>query len=92
MKRSQKLKVEIAGMVFVIKYADIPYKIKHIADALEYREFNMFASGYIKDGVEQVFVKVDYFLKDGERRPKPKLDEKMIFGYDSAELLAKQYK
>ena len=91
MKKSQKLRVEIAGMWFIVKYADIPENIREIADSLEYQDFGLYAIGVVKDGLDEVCVKVDYYLKPGERRPRQKIKEK-ILGYDADELMEKQYK
>lgn len=96
MKKSQKLKVEIAGMVFETTYAKIPEKIRVLADYLEsdYNESGVYlgpVGGMVVDGSDELYVKVGFLLAAGERLPRPKVKEK-IFGYDADEFMARQYK
>lgn len=89
MKATQKLKVDVEGIVNVVAFRDLDPSLKFIVAKLE-REGDRFgaATEMVYNHKSGVALCVMISYADKSRDPvKPS-----IFGYDSDELLSKQYK
>lgn len=83
MKASQKLRVEIGDIVNIVRFDSLDPRLLPLVAKLE-REGDIY--GPVILGDSDLFVSIGYYGKRiGPVKP-------TIFGYESEELLAKQYK